>query len=154
MIIPKKSLSQNFLIDKNIAKKIINLTDIQNKVIIEIGPGQGILTREILYLKPKKLILIEKDEVLFNLLKKEFQSHLNVEIINIDVLDYDFEKVNKCNVISNLPYNISVKIITKLLYFPHKFSNLILMIQKEVAYKMNNKKNLKNNKLQYFKIKS
>ena len=57
----KKSLGQNFLSDQNIIKKIINLTDIRNKNIIEIGPGKGALTNEILSKKPKSLILIEKD---------------------------------------------------------------------------------------------
>ena len=61
MINPKKSLGQNFLVDKNIIKKIINTTNISNENIIEIGPGLGALTNEIIKLKPKKLILIEKD---------------------------------------------------------------------------------------------
>ena len=64
MIVPKKSLGQNFLVDKNIANKIINSVDIKNRKIIEIGPGLGILTKEILKLKPKELILIEKDNSL------------------------------------------------------------------------------------------
>ena len=61
----KKSLGQNFLIDKNIIKKIINTVDIRNKNIIEIGPGKGALTEEILKNNPKSLILIEKDNSLF-----------------------------------------------------------------------------------------
>ena len=61
MISPKKSLSQNFLIDHNICKKIIKQTEINDKIILEIGPGYGILTDYILNQNPKKLILIEKD---------------------------------------------------------------------------------------------
>ena len=66
----KKSLSQNFLIDKNICKKIIKEADIKNKNILEIGPGKGILTEFILNENPRKLILIEKDDKLFKFLKK------------------------------------------------------------------------------------
>ena len=116
MIFPKKSLSQNFLIDKNIAKKIVNQTDITNKIILEIGPGKGILTKEIIKLKPKKLILIEKDNDLYKKLVTEFQYFKNIEVINIDIMDYNFLNLEKCNVISNLPYNISVQIIIKLLH--------------------------------------
>ena len=67
----KKSLGQNFLIDKNVIKKIIDLSDIKNKNIIEIGPGTGALTTEILKKKPKSLILIEKDYKLSEELKKK-----------------------------------------------------------------------------------
>ena len=68
----KKSLGQNFLIDKNIINKIINITQIKNKHILEIGPGRGALTEEILKKKPKSLIIIEKDNDLANFLKKIF----------------------------------------------------------------------------------
>ena len=69
----KKSLGQNFLIDSNIIRKIINLSQIENNNILEIGPGKGSLTKEILKRKPKSLILIEKDNSLFNSLKKRIQ---------------------------------------------------------------------------------
>ena len=72
MIFVKKSLGQNFLIDKNIIKKIINLTEFKNKNIIEIGPGKGALTNEILNKNPKSLTLIEKDLELANLLKEKY----------------------------------------------------------------------------------
>ena len=71
MNIPKKSLGQNFLIDKNIIKKIIDLVEIKDKNIIEIGPGKGALTYEIIKKKPKSLLLIEKDNVLANNLKEK-----------------------------------------------------------------------------------
>ena len=73
MIIPKKSLGQNFLIDKNIIKKITNLTNIKNENIVEIGPGLGNLTDFIIAKKPKKLILIEKDLILFKHLKNKYK---------------------------------------------------------------------------------
>ena len=71
MKIAKKSLGQNFLIDKNIIKKILNLSKIKNKHVIEIGPGRGALTEEILKNKPKTLIVVEKDIFLANELKKK-----------------------------------------------------------------------------------
>ena len=68
----KKSLGQNFLIDKNIIKKILNLTEINNKHIVEIGPGKGALTDEIIKQKPKSLIIIEKDSKLSEILKNKY----------------------------------------------------------------------------------
>ena len=72
MIKAKKSLGQNFLIDKNVLDKIVSLIEIENKSILEIGPGTGNLTSCILKNNPKKLILVEKDKYLANLLKKKF----------------------------------------------------------------------------------
>ena len=69
----KKSLGQNFLIDKNIIEKISNLTKLSNKNVIEIGPGNGALTNEILKKNPKSLILIEKDNNLTNLLREKYK---------------------------------------------------------------------------------
>ena len=81
----KKSLGQNFLIDHNIAKKIINYSEIQeNDYVIEIGPGKGILTEYILEKKPKKLILIEKDNKLSEDLSKRFND--KVRVLNQDIL--------------------------------------------------------------------
>ena len=71
---PKKSLGQNFLIDKNVIKKIISLTNIYNESILEIGPGTGNLTDEIIKKKPKKLTIIEKDRQLFCLLKEKYNT--------------------------------------------------------------------------------
>ena len=131
MIKPKKSLSQNFLIDKNISKKIVNLTKITNDIIIEIGPGTGNLTDEIIKNKPKKLVLIEKDKSLYSLLKKKYNNDKKIELINIDVLDYDFDKIKvPFKIISNLPYNISTKIIFKILKLKINIIEMIFMIQK------------------------
>ena len=77
----KKSLGQNFLIDKNIIKKIINSVDIRNKNVVEIGPGKGALTEEILKNNPKSLILIEKDNSLFKNLKFKIFSIIIFKII-------------------------------------------------------------------------
>ena len=151
LIKPKKSLGQNFLIDKNICKKIINLTKIRNNNILEIGPGTGSLTEEILKNNPKKLTIIEKDENLFKQLKNKFNQIKNLEIINDDALNYDYYKIpNQTKIISNLPYNISIKLIINWIKINNKFDELILMIQKEVADKMNYQNKQKKNRLNFF----
>ena len=137
IVIPKKSLGQNFLVDKNIIEKIISVIQIENKSILEVGPGTGNLTSAIISKKPKKIFLIEKDHRLISLLKKEFEQKVN--IIQNDVLKIDENKVckDKLIVFGNLPYNISTEILCRwVLNLSNKnpwFSNLILMFQKEVA---------------------
>ena len=135
-IIAKKSLGQNFLFDKNIINKIINCAKIENKNILEIGPGTGNLTKEIIRRKPKKILLIEKDTKLLNLLKKKFTK--NIIFINDDVLKVNENLLSeeKLIVFGNLPYNISTEILIKwILNLDNKvwFEKLILMFQKEVA---------------------
>ena len=93
----KKSLGQNFLKDENIIRKIVNTVKVENKNIIEIGPGLGAITNEILSKNPKSLILIEKDNVLAEKLKLNFLSRKNVKILNCDVLKLDLEKMVKTN---------------------------------------------------------
>ena len=137
----KKSLGQNFLIDKNIIKKILNLTEINNKHIVEIGPGKGALTDEIIKQKPKSLIIIEKDSELSEILKKKYFDNKIVRIFNEDILKFDLEKIikQKSIILGNLPYNISSQILVKLIKFkkwPPKFSDLILMFQKELGEKI------------------
>tara|TARA_B100001175_G_C19458998_1_gene615493 strand:+ start:557 stop:1282 length:726 start_codon:yes stop_codon:yes gene_type:complete len=144
MKIPKKSLGQNFLIDKNILKKISIQTKLENENVVEIGPGYGNLTDYIISKKPKKLILIEKDRELFKYLKKKYKDQKNVNIINKDVLEYDFTKLKKIKVISNLPYNISTKIIMKLIFYNQNIISLIFMIQKELAIKFDYQKKIMN----------
>ena len=121
MLIPKKSLGQNFLIDKNICKKIINLTLVKNKNILEIGPGYGFMTDEILLRKPKKLYLIEKDEVIFKYLQKKYENNKEVIVINADILNVNLDGYRDLIIISNLPYNISTKVILNL--FNYNYDN-------------------------------
>ncbi len=135
MIPPKKSLSQNFLIDHNVSNKILKQTNIKNKTVLEIGPGYGFLTDKILSHHPKKLILIEKDIRLNKLLLKKYENNSKIIINCIDVLKFDFSNYENLIVISNLPYNISTKIILYLFNFNRKISEMILMIQKEVSVK-------------------
>jgi 16S rRNA (adenine1518-N6/adenine1519-N6)-dimethyltransferase len=141
MIKPKKSLGQNFLIDKNIIQKIINMSDIKNNNVLEIGPGTGNLTSKILEQKPKSLILIEKDSALTLGLKKKFKLNKNVKIFNENILKFNIEEEikDKSIIIGNLPYNISSQILTKLIKFKTwlpKYKKLVLMFQKEVADKI------------------
>ena len=136
MIKAKKSLGQNFLIDKNILNKIVNLINIKDKFILEVGPGTGNLTSLILDKKPKKFYVIEKDNELALNLKKTFEDKLIV--INKDVLEIDEASLFHKNVtvFGNLPYNISTEILCKwIINLKDKFwfDNLILMFQKEVA---------------------
>jgi 16S rRNA (adenine1518-N6/adenine1519-N6)-dimethyltransferase len=132
----KKSLGQNFLIDKNIIDKITNTVSIQGNEILEVGPGTGNLTREILKNNPSKMYLIEKDTFLAENLKEVIDER--VKIFNEDILKFNENLLskNKIIVFGNLPYNISTEIlstwITKLKY-DYWFSDLILMFQKEVA---------------------
>ncbi len=133
---PKKSLGQNFLIDNKIIKKILDCTEIENRNILEVGPGTGNLTGAILEKKPKELILIEKDTVLLNLLKKKFSG--KIRFINDDILKISENKLsnNKLTVFGNLPYNISTEILTKWILNLNTniwFDKLVLLFQKEVA---------------------
>ena len=148
MIKAKKSLGQNFLIDENIINTIINCGNITNKVILEIGPGTGNLTKAILKKKPKKLIVIEKDNNLAILLGQNF--HDKIEIINKDILQFNEKTISdeKLIVFGNLPYNISTEILCKWIVNLNGtnfwFSELILMFQKEVADRIIAKYNTSN----------
>ena len=136
MIKAKKSLGQNFLIDRNILEKIINTTVIKDKTILEIGPGTGNLTSYILKKNPKKFFVIEKDKELANNLGIKFKNQIT--IINDDVLKIDETKLfnEKVTVFGNLPYNISTEILSKgIINLKNNFwfDCLVLMFQKEVA---------------------
>jgi len=145
MHIPKKSLGQNFLLDRNLLKKIVSNINIKNKNIIEIGSGTGLLTNEIIKQNPKKLILLEKDNSLYEKLKLKYLDNKSIEIENIDVLKDNLSFKNNFNIIANLPYNISTKLIIKLLIKYKNFNEMVFLVQKEVSdkfkYKLLNKKN-------------
>ena len=136
MIKAKKSLGQNFLVDKNILKAITELVNIENKTILEIGPGTGNLTSYILDKKPKKIYVVEKDNLLVIKLQEKFKN--KIIIINEDILKIDETLLSeeKIIVFGNLPYNISTEILSKwILNIKNHFwfEYLILMFQKEVA---------------------
>jgi len=136
MIRAKKSLGQNFLIDKNIINKIVNFVELKNRNVLEIGPGTGNLTEEILRKNPKKILVVEKDNNLANLLKEKFKD--KIKVINRDILKTNENSLynETLTVLGNLPYNISTEILCKwILNLKEKtwFDYLILMFQKEVA---------------------
>ena len=147
-IIPKKSLGQNFLIDKNIIEKICNSGNLGlNDNVLEIGPGTGNLTEFILQKKPKKFYIIEKDRSLIKNLSERFGN--KITIINGDILKYDLKLLNSKDLIvfGNLPYNISSQILVNLInHTDSKFSykKLVLMFQKEVADRILAEDNSKN----------
>ena len=145
---PKKSLGQNFLIDQNISNKIVNLVNDINCNIIEVGPGTGKLTDSIVKKNPKNLTIIEKDKNLYLNLKEKYKNKKNIKILNEDALSFNYNLIKKPKIIvSNLPYNISIKLIINWLKMKNQFEYLILMIQKEVAHKMNYKNDSKKNRL-------
>ena len=145
---PKKSLGQNFLIDKNIIEKICNAANIKrNNNVLEIGPGTGNLTDFILQKKPKKFHVIEKDERLIKNLNQRFDD--KITIINEDILKYDLKLLSDKDLIifGNLPYNISSQILANFInysYSEFSYKKLVFMFQKEVADRILAKDNSKN----------
>lgn len=135
----KKSLGQNFLIDRNIIMKIVNIGNIsKTDTILEIGPGYGSLTNEIIKYKPKKIFAVEKDKKISQNINKNLNNIKNIKIINGDILKI----INKNNfgdnliIFGNLPYNISSQVLASLILldkWPPYFKKLIFMFQEELA---------------------
>ena len=135
---PKKKLGQNFLHDKNIISSIINKAKVKNENILEIGPGPGILTEYILKNRVNSLFAIEKDQAFeSNLGKIKGHYQETFKYLIHDVIDFDFNQLtyNSFKIISNLPYNISVPFILKMVKNQNiiPWKEMILMVQKEVA---------------------
>jgi 16S rRNA (adenine1518-N6/adenine1519-N6)-dimethyltransferase len=131
----KKKYGQNFLIDNNILNKITDLISSSNLKILEIGPGDGRLTDNIIKKNPENLKLIEIDEGLFKNLKNKYLKNKNVDIENENILNY---KINNSYdlVISNLPYNISSQVLVQLSILNLRPKKMILMFQKEFASRL------------------
>lgn len=135
----KKNLGQNFLQDKNIIDKIVNAPGYgDNNLVIEIGPGAGALTKELLK-KVDRAILYEVDTRLEKILNKELSTFVNYELIfddflnrdvNKDISKYDFDNLY---IVANLPYYITTPIITKIINDKIPTNEIVIMIQKEVA---------------------
>ena len=143
----KKSLGQNFLIDREVLDQIISTCDITNKEILEIGPGTGNLTTYILKKNPKKVYVVEKDDELAILLNEKFNKE--IVIINDDILKVNEDKISeqKLTVFGNLPYNISTEILSKWVSNIDStfwFESLVFMFQKEVADRIIAKSNNSN----------
>ena len=142
-IAPKKSLGQNFLLDQNITDKIIRLSlekqqinDLRGENVLEVGSGPGGLTRAILKCRPKSLTVIEADERCIDILSDlSRQANFEIRTINQDALLVNLADLNEQNlqIVSNLPYNISVPLLTKWLKNLKHIRAMTLMFQKEVA---------------------
>ena len=135
---PKKSLGQNFLISPRISNAIANAGEIKKgETVVEIGPGKGALTKELLF-AGAKIIAIEKDENLAKELEEKFSKEISekkLEIVSGDVLEMDFEKLKLKNwkLIANIPYYITGAILEKFLAEKNPPMCAVLMLQKEVA---------------------
>ena len=129
----KKSLGQHFLKDKNIVKKIVDAGNVSTEDrVVEIGPGGGALTEEILKREPKEIVLIEVDLQWVEYLKEKFED--SVRIFNADATEFDFSQLGgKWKFFGNLPYNVSTAIIRNLLNHRSVFREGVFMVQKEVA---------------------
>ena len=133
-MIKAKKFRPELLIDKNIINKIVNTVKIDNKTILEVGPGTGNLTNLILNKNPKKMYVIEKDDELIDLLNNDFKD--KIEIIHGDILEVNENTIseNKLIVFGNLPYNISTEILCKwilnLKNDNYWFTDLVLMFKK------------------------
>ena len=132
-----KSLGQNFLIDDSVLSDIVEGAEVNNEdFIIEIGPGVGSLTAKLL-MKAKKVTSIELDSDLIPILEQELGEYDNFQLIHKDALKVDFNDVigeeNSVKLVANLPYYVTTPIIVKLLKDGYKFKSLTIMIQKEVA---------------------
>lgn len=131
----KKSLGQNFLVNRNVLDKIVETANLSKEdMVLEIGPGLGVLTRE-LCKAAGKVLTIEKDGKIIEILKETTKDFNNLEIINQSVLDYQIPKM-PYKVVANLPYNITSPVLRKFLESPNKPKEMTLMVQKEVAEKI------------------
>lgn len=144
----KKSLGQNFLVDNNTINKIVNLENLENKNILEVGPGSGNLTQILNSKKPKTLIVIEKDIRFINILKENLNL-LDQNIISGDILNFNLNNIEIKNAVifGNLPYNISTQILSKFIKvksWPPFYKKIIFMFQSEVADRILAKTNTSN----------
>ncbi|WAM31371.1 16S rRNA (adenine(1518)-N(6)/adenine(1519)-N(6))-dimethyltransferase RsmA [Caldicellulosiruptor naganoensis] len=135
---PNKKLGQNFLIDENIVRKIINLAEVDQKEVLEIGAGPGTLTT-FLSQKAKKVFAVEIDKKILNVLKEVCQNLSNVEIINQDFLKLNVKNLTstqKLCVVGNLPYYVTSQILFKLFEERNYIESFTIMVQKEVAQRL------------------
>jgi 16S rRNA (adenine1518-N6/adenine1519-N6)-dimethyltransferase len=130
-----KRFGQNFLIDKNVLEKIVETAELKAEdSVVEIGPGIGVLTKE-LAKHAKKVITVELDKKLLPALKETLANHKNIEVVNIDALQFEPPKT-KYKVVANIPYNITSPLINHFLRAENSPSSMTLLVQKEVAEKI------------------
>jgi len=133
----KKSLGQNFLKSKGVVKDIIRSANLkENDIVLEVGPGKGFLTEELLKVS-KKVIVVEKDDRLISFLNEKFNNFVkngNLEIIHQDILEFDIKNIKKpYKLVANIPYYITGQIIKKFLNSESQPEKMVLMVQKEVV---------------------
>lgn len=142
-----KSLGQNFLIDDKVLDDIVEGANVSKEdFVIEIGPGVGTLTKELLA-KAKKVCAVELDSELIPILQEELEGYDNFELIHKDALKVDFNEIigeeESVKVVANLPYYVTTPIIARMLNEDYKFKSLTIMIQKEVAERIDAEPNCK-----------
>lgn len=136
-----KSLGQNFLVDESVTKDIVLGAEVTDEdLVIEIGPGVGTLTEQLLN-KAKRVVAIELDSALIPILQNELGDNQKFMLIHDDALKVDFNEIigeeKSVKLVANLPYYVTTPIVVKLLKEDYKFKSLTIMIQKEVAERMN-----------------
>lgn len=138
----KKSLGQNFLIDKNFVDKIVEAAEVENQNVLEIGPGIGTITYEMAK-EAKKVVAVEIDQNLIPILDQNLEEFTNTKVINEDILKVDLKKLvydefkgESFKVVSNLPYYITTPIIELLITSNLPCTDMTIMVQKEVGQRM------------------
>lgn len=128
------TLSQNFIKSPNLVKQLLSVSSISSDdLVLEIGPGKGIITQELLKITGK-LIAVEKDRNLINFLQTKYNSFPNFKLINQDFLSYNLPK-NNYKIFSNIPFSITALIVNKILKFSNKPTEMYLILQQEAAQK-------------------
>lgn len=134
---PKDYMGQNFLVSEEVLQEIVDVAEIKkDETIVEIGPGLGVLTGELVKVAGK-VIAIEKDKKFVPLLRKAYRENKNLEIIESDVLKFNFEKITgEYKIVANIPYYLTSHLIQMLLALKHKPNKIVLMVQKEVGERL------------------
>ena len=132
---PSKQLGQNFLVNQGIVAKIIAAANLsEGDTVLEVGPGTGTLTEELIKYAGH-VVAIEKDKQLFDLLQEKFRGAKNLELISADILRYNLQ-ITKYKLIANIPYNITGQIFHNFLLAKNRPSMIIVMVQKEVGERL------------------
>ncbi len=140
-LFPKKKLGQHFLVDRNVLNKVVRIAEVgEEDVILEVGPGLGQMTVALAHLA-KKVIALEIDERLVAILRQKVKDYPNVEVSQGDILKVDFKcffkkEAGPIKVVANLPYQISTPLLFRFIESKEVFSDLTLMLQREVAERM------------------
>lgn len=150
-LLAKKSLGQNFIVDSNIIDRLVNHANLNKETaVIEIGPGLGALTQQLIE-KAGKVVSIEIDQNMVRILNDLFVDKENFTLIHSDILDYDLEDLvvklkeqyKHVMIVANLPYYITSEILTKLFLMEDKVESVMVMVQREFAQRLTASKNTK-----------